>query len=162
MTPSTSPTRIPSSRSAGAPRRDASREAIRPGAVIPGLIVGPSLIHGRGVFATRNLPARRKLGEITGNLVRWRPAVRAVAHAPEIYLVELGRGWALRCDGNAFMHLNHSCRPNGYLRIIRRRVEVYALRAIAAGEELTVDYGQTPHAGGMACACGHPDCRRRL
>jgi SET domain-containing protein len=65
-------------------------------------------------------------------------------------------------QGNHFRHLNHSCRSNCYLRVIRRRVEVYSRGPIPAGTELTVDYGQTMHRGGMRCGCGVPGCRSQI
>ncbi|OAI43139.1 hypothetical protein AYO41_02780 [Verrucomicrobia bacterium SCGC AG-212-E04] len=127
------------------------------------LRVRASAIHGRGVFAVGALPARCKLGEVTGERVALPAARHAVAAQPRIYLVELSRRYALDCStGNHFRHLNHSCRPNCYLRVFRGRVEVYARAAIAAGTELTVDYGATPHAGGMACRCGAARCVGKL
>jgi len=122
-----------------------------------------SPIHGRGLFAQIDLPARRKLGELSGRLIRLPQARKAVAQLPVIYLVEVSRRYALDCqDGNAFKHLNHSCEPNCYLRIYRRVVEVYTLRKITRGTELTIDYGLTPHAQGMQCHCGKPNCRRSI
>ena len=53
-------------------------------------------------------------------------------------------------------YTNHSCRPNARLCIRQGRVEFYALRAIAAGEEITVNYGPTHHEGKLACRCGAP------
>jgi SET domain-containing protein len=86
-----------------------------------------------------------------------------VACRPTIYLVEVSRRYALDCqDGNEFKHLNHSCEPNCYLRIIRRVVEVYTLRQITPGTELTIDYGLTPHRQGMDCRCGSVKCRRSI
>jgi SET domain-containing protein len=54
--------------------------------------------------------------------------------------------------------LNHSCRPNARLCIRQGRVEFYALRDIAPGEEITVDYGETHHEGTLACRCGAANC----
>lgn len=122
--------------------------------------VGRSRIHGRGLFTTRPITRRRKLGELTGELRRL-PAARHDHQRREvIQLVELSRRWALDCTaGNDFRHLNHSCQANCYLRVYRRRVEVYSRGPIAAGSELTVDYGETQHRGGMTCRCGLPGCR---
>ena len=125
--------------------------------------VGSSRINGRGIFAAAHLPGRRKLGEVTGRLVRLPGARKAIANSPKIYFVELDSRWALDCsEGGPFKHLNHSCEPTCYLRIFKRRLEVYSLGSIAAGIELTVDYGITPHAGGMKCRCGAKNCRRVL
>jgi uncharacterized protein len=127
------------------------------------LVVRKSPIHGRGLFATRALSARRKLGELTGELVEVSVARRTIERQPIIYYVELTRRRALDCTrGNAFKHLNHSCAPNCYLRTVGYRVEVYTLRAIRSGEELTIDYVLTPHRGGMLCGCDSPRCRQRL
>ena len=129
----------------------------------PSVEVRSSPINGRGVFAAEAVSGRRKLGEITGRLVRLPGARRAVANSPKIYFVELDGRWALDCsDGGQFKHLNHSCEPTCYLRIFNRRLEVYSLGSIAPGIELTVDYGATPHAGGMKCRCGAQSCRRVL
>jgi SET domain-containing protein len=126
-------------------------------------VVRRSGIHGRGVFTLGSLIGRRKIGEIAGQLVRLPEARRRVEGQARIYLIELTRRYALDCSrSNAFKHLNHSCQPNCYLRIYRKRVEVYTLRTVAAGQELTVDYGITPHRGGMACGCGATNCKRRL
>ncbi|MDD5261104.1 MAG: SET domain-containing protein [Methylacidiphilales bacterium] len=127
------------------------------------LSVRRSAINGRGVFALKKIPARCKLGEISGALVRLPEARRAIETAPRIYLIELSRRLALDCSrGNVFRHLNHSCRPNCYLRVFRRRVEVYTLKTIPPGKELTLDYGQTPHRNGMSCSCGSAACRKKL
>ena len=57
---------------------------------------------------------------------------------------------------------NHSCQPNGRLSIQDGRIAFYALRDIAVAEEITVAYGETHHAGRLACRCGAPGCVGRL
>ena len=132
-------------------------------ATSPEVTVGRSPINGRGLFALVDFPTRRKLGEISGQLVRLPQARQAVAGSKKIYLVEVSRRYALECsEGNSFRFLNHSCRANCYLRIYRRRVEVYTKGGVKAGTELTVDYHATPHQGGMHCTCGVAGCRGRL
>ena len=122
-----------------------------------------SPIHGRGLFARIDLPARRKLGELTGRLVKLPQARRAIERLPVIYFVELNSRYALDCsDGNEFKHLNHSCEPNCFLRVFKKAVEVYTLRAIPVGTELTVDYSLTPHKRGMGCLCGSSKCRGNI
>lgn len=120
----------------------------------------PSPIHGLGVFARTTLPARKKIGEVAGRIVDARRTLKQVARSRRIYFVQLDDRHGLDCSqGNAFGKLNHSCRPNCYLRIFGHRVEVYTLRPIKPGEELVIDYGQTPHQGGMKCRCGHRKCK---
>jgi SET domain-containing protein len=119
-----------------------------------------SPINGRGLFAQARLPGRRKLGEISGRLVKLPQAWHDAEGNPKIYLVQVAARWALDCsEGNAFRLINHSCDANCYLRVFNRRVEVYTRRPIAAGDELTVDYVETPHRQGMVCRCGASNCR---
>jgi len=125
--------------------------------------VRPSRIHGRGLFATARIARRMKLGELSGVLRPIRDANRDHQQRRVIKLVEVSRRWALDCtDGNHFSLLNHSCQANCYLRIIRRRVEVYSRSPIRSGAELTVDYGETMHPDGMGCQCGVSGCRSRI
>jgi hypothetical protein len=127
------------------------------------LEVRTSRINGRGLFACAKLPGRRKLGEINGTVVKLPGAWKQVEKSDKIYLIELNPSQALECSsGNSFRFLNHSCAANCYMRIIRNRVEIYTRRPVAAGTELTVDYGITPHAGGMRCGCGAANCKGRL
>ena len=65
-------------------------------------------------------------------------------------------------SGDALRFTNHSCAPNAVLRIRQGRVELYAIRDVAAGEELTVDYGESHHEGRLTCRCGAPRCAGRL
>lgn len=129
----------------------------------PPVSLRPSPVHGRGVFAAKDLPGRRKVGEVGGRIVDARRALKEIARSRRIYFIQLDERHGLDCSrGNALGRLNHSCRPNCYLRIVGHRVEVYSLRPIRRGVELLIDYGQTPHKEGMRCTCGDRRCRRRI
>jgi len=123
-------------------------------------VVRRSPINGRGLHTLSNLPSRRKVGEISGTRVKNREAWKQVAQMEKIFLVALDDKFSLDIsEGNSFKDMNHSCQPNCYLRIIAGRIEVYTLRRIPAGSELTVDYVETPHPNGMPCRCKAPNCR---
>ena len=126
--------------------------------------VGRSTIQGRGLFARADLPARRKLGELCGELITQREARRRARGARCVRMVEFEDGTALDASrlGGPFGYVNHSCEPNAYMRRYRGRVEFYSLRRIEAGEELTCDYGETHHNGTLACRCRSARCRGRL
>jgi SET domain-containing protein len=122
--------------------------------------VRASAIDGQGVFAAETIAARRKIGEIRGEAISIAEArIRATRHA-RVMIVELSEERALdfRRSTDPMRYTNHSCRPNARLDIRRGRVEFYALRAIAPGEELTVNYGPTHHEGTLACRCGAAGC----
>lgn len=120
----------------------------------------PSAIEGRGVFAAEKIPGRRKIGEVTGKIISVRTARRRAKGKCRICLIDLSNTHALDCTGgNVLRHLNHSCRSNAFLRIFRNRVEVYAKHDIRKGDEITVDYVESAHSGGMQCGCGQKGCR---
>ena len=123
--------------------------------------VKKSPIDGKGLFATIRLSRRRKIGELTGELISQREAKRRAKHLKRIVIVELNNGMAIDGgkNGNDFQYINHSCSPNTFIRRFRNTVEVYALRDIKPGEELTCDYGESYHDGTRPCTCGSPTCR---
>ena len=108
--------------------------------------VQPSLIDG--------------MGEIRGESISVREARRRAKQQQRIMIVEVSDKRAIDASGSEdpMRYTNHSCSPNTVLRIQRGRVEFYALRNIAEGEELTANYGETHHEGKLTCRCGAPNC----
>ena len=127
------------------------------------LYVAKSRIVGRGLFAGAPIRARAKVGEFEGERVSLREARRRARGRDTIAIVELER-FALDATDSprGFRFINHSCNPNTFTRITDTRAEFYALRDIARGEELTVDYEDSHHNGRLPCRCGAPNCRGRI
>jgi uncharacterized protein len=120
------------------------------------LSVGKSRIEGKGAFVGKTIPARKKIGNLPGELISVREArKRAKAHK-RISIAEIGNGKAIDAthEEHPLRYINHACTPNTYMRI-----EFYALCKIRPGEELTCNYGPTHHDGKLACNCGSPDCK---
>lgn len=125
--------------------------------------VRTSRIHGKGVFARRAVPARRKIGELTGELISVAEARRRANGMDVVTIVEFEDDKALDVSTDPCLrYVNHCCEPNTYMRRIGHRVEFYAIRRIRAGEELTCDYGETHHEGQLPCRCGTARCRERI
>ena len=126
--------------------------------------VRASPIDGQGAFAAEAVPRGRKIGEIRGESVSVDEARIRATRSERIMIVELSAARAVDFSRSAdpMRYTNHSCAPNARLDLRQGRVEFYALRAIAPGEEITVDYGQTHHEGRLACRCGAPGCLGRL
>ena len=122
--------------------------------------VRASAIDGQGVFAAEPIDARRKIGEIRGESISVDDARIRATRSERIMIVELSPRRAIDFwkSPDPMRYTNHSCRPNARLDISQGRVEFYALRAIAAGEEITVHYGETHHQGRLACRCGAEGC----
>ncbi len=128
------------------------------------LAVGPSAIDGQGVFAAEPIPARRKIGEVRGEPVSLQEAQRRSRGEARIMMIAVSARRAIDASHStdALRFINHSCRPNATLKLNQGRVEFYAMRDIASGDELTVSYGETHHQGRLACRCGVPGCVGRL
>ena len=124
------------------------------------VLVAPSAIDGHGVFAAEYIPARLKIGEIRGEAITVAEGRRRAAGLRRIMIVEVSSRTAVDASGSTdpMRFTNHCCQPNARLAIIAGRIEFYALRPIAPGEEITVDYGQTHHEGRLRCRCGAPNC----
>ncbi|CAN7389989.1 SET domain-containing protein [Rhizobacter sp. LjRoot28] len=126
--------------------------------------VRPSAIDGQGVFALEPIPRWRKIGEIRGESISVIEArIRATRHE-RVMIVETSAEHAIdfHKSTDPMRYTNHSCAANARLSVVRGRVEFYSLRAIAPGEEITVNYGETHHEGRLACRCGAPGCVGRL
>ncbi len=123
--------------------------------------VAPSRIDGTGAFAAEAIPAKRKIGEIRGETISVHEAWERAKKLERIMIVEVNERRAVDASRSAdpLRFTNHSCSPNAVLRIRQGRIEIYAMRAIAPGEEITCDYGETHHAGQRTCGCGAPNCR---
>ena len=122
--------------------------------------VRPSAIDGQGAFAAEPIVSTRKIGEIRGESITVAQARIRATRSERIMIVELSDRKAIDFSRSAdpMRYTNHSCAPNARLCIRQGRVEFYALRDIAPGEEITVNYGETHHEGRLACRCGAPGC----
>jgi SET domain-containing protein len=93
---------------------------------------------GKGLFTEEKIPKGACIIEYIG-----RPVVgdEQFTHRGK-YLFETSKTTMI--DGsikeNTAKYINHSCKPNCEIDITHKRVFVFALRNIKAGEELTYDY----------------------
>lgn len=162
------------------PRRPASRPpsppASQPAAARSRkIIVRNSPIHGRGVYAARDLAKGERVIEYKGELIGWKECERRPPSDPDdphhTFFFSLSDGKHVidaAVGGNAARWINHSCNPNCETEEDddARRVFVVTRRAIKAGEELNYDYGLvideriTPTLKkDYACRCGSRNCR---
>jgi hypothetical protein len=123
-----------------------------------------SLINGRGLFATAAI-AKGEVVVVKGGYILTREQRDSISEGlgpSEIQITEdlfIGPTTPAEREGG-MMHLNHSCEPNLGLQ---GQVVFAAIRGIAAGEELTIDYAMTddePYE--MECQCGSEACRKLI
>lgn len=123
--------------------------------------VAKSKIAGKGAYAVQKIPARKKIGDLGGVIITMKEAMKLIKDLKVINLVELDNDLALNASANPndMRFINHSCGPNTFMRVLKDRVEFYALKNIKKGEELSCDYGETHHEGKLPCRCGAKNCR---
>ncbi len=130
----------------------------------PGIAVAKSIIDGKGCFATRFFPARRKIAEYAGERISTREAVQRAARRAKHRMCAVDENWSIDGSrgGNGTNYINHSCEPNSFMMITHGHILFIALRDIHPGEEITIDYVQTYHSDEKRCRCGAPSCRATI
>ena len=137
----------------------------------PPIEVRESTIHGKGVFATRQIRKGRRIIEYTGKIMPWGDASED-PDDPHTFLFGLSDGENVinaAIGGNDARWINHSCDPNCEAVEEGDRVFIYALCDIRPGEELFYDYAlqiDEPRSAEMEeqfqCLCGARECRGTL
>src|SRR5947209_14383926 len=134
--------------------------------------VARSRIHGKGVYAARDIRKGTRIIEYKGVRVPWKEAQKWPPHDPRnpyhTFFFSLDNGDVIDAGngGNSARWINHSCDPNCATEEKHDRVFVYALRHIRANEELFYDYKLVPAERRtkqlereFACSCGTAVCR---
>jgi SET domain-containing protein len=123
------------------------------------LVVRPSKIHSVGVFTNAPIRKGARIIEYTGRHISAEEADRLYEGAPRTYLYGLGDGKVIIDGEGIAAYLNHSCDPNCEIDEIKKRAYIFALRDIAAGEELLWDYNLYDDDDPAPCHCGSAKCR---
>lgn len=123
------------------------------------LFVRPSSIHSVGVFANSPIRKGTRIVEYVGPRITPEEADRIYESADRTYLYGLGDGKVIIDGEGIAAYLNHSCDPNCEIDEIKDRAWIFALRDIAAGEELLWDYNLYDDEDPAPCHCGSPKCR---
>jgi hypothetical protein len=134
--------------------------------------IRPSRIQGLGAFATRRIPAGKRLIEYAGE--RLTPA-QADARYPDVpgerhhtclFAIDDDVVIDAAVNGNLARWINHSCDPNCDAVIDGGRIWIETIRDVEPGEELAYDYAQvleerhSPAAKRrFPCHCGASTCR---
>ena len=112
---------------------------------------------GKGVFAIAPIEAGEAIDEVVGKIF-------SDPDYSSDYCIDLGGDYSLEPVA-PYRFLNHSCEPNAELIQHASPVAggiasmwLYSTRAIAPGDEITIDYSW-PACAAIACLCGSPKCR---
>ncbi len=132
-------------------------------------------VHGKGVFALQDIAEGEIIMEYTGEIISMKEAEARHPHNPDdpnhtfYFHINDERVIDGHLRGNSAKWINHSCDGNCAAEEEGGRVFIRALRNIAAGEELSYDYGliiDLPYTKKLKaefpCWCGTAKCRGTL
>jgi len=157
----------PASKKKPAPAKKTTR---RRATTSPWVEVRDSPIHGRGIYASRDIPSGTRIIEYEGERItkaeserrdEARAARAAAGGDPCVYIFEINKRHDL--DGhmawNTARLINHSCDPNCESEKVRGHIWISARRDIKQGEELSFDYGfDVENWQEHPCRCGAKRC----
>jgi hypothetical protein len=128
------------------------------------LYIANSMIQGKGIFASSKINTGEKIYTLSGKQVGklkcvWFIVLRKIKRDSPL---QIGEGEYLIVDEFS-NYFNHSCEPNAGICGIS---ELFALRDISEGEEITFDYSMTVSPSivswSMKCKCGSNKCRKKV
>lgn len=119
-------------------------------------------IHGWGVYATAPINKNTRIIHYAGEKISNQESLKR-----ERRYIRNGHIWCFKLTnrsvidagvgGNDARFINHSCRPNCYINIVKGTIWICAARKIRKGEELTYNYN-TDGEGLIKCQC-RPGCQ---
>jgi SET domain-containing protein len=120
-----------------------------------------SRIHGRGVFARRDIPAGTRLVEYVGlPISKKQSAEQCLKQNTYVFARTGSPDINGKVSWNPARLINHSCEPNCEANPDDNdRIWIFSIKSIARGEELTFNYGYSlEDFMNFPCRCGKPSC----
>lgn len=132
-----------------------------------------SKVHGSGVFAQQNISKGSNIIKYIGEKVSKKEGDRRSEKrlkkyknskvSGSVYIFELNTRYDI--DGspsyNKARYINHSCRPNCEVQIIKNCIWIVSIKKIKKGDELSYDYGfefDKEDYLDHICKCGSSNC----
>ncbi len=105
--------------------------------------VKDSLVHGKGIFASIDIPEEETILLIEGDVIDGNECERREEEENNVYIFWNGDDCYIDTNNSEkIKYVNHDCDPNCYVdEWDTSTLQLVALRDIKAGEELTIDYG---------------------
>ena len=109
---------------------------------------------GLGLFTTELIPRGKKIIEYTGSLI----SNGELNKRRGKYFFRINTKWSINGSprSNSARYINHSCMPNAEALISGKRIWIWSMEVINAGEEITINYGKAyfdDHIKSKGCKC---------
>ena len=128
------------------------------------LQIRETCVYGKGVFAGEEIEKGCIIGVLGGTVLTCDECSEKINNGEEDESDSLQVALELWMDLDELSRtFNHSCNPNAGIRKVS---ELFALKNICAGEQITYDYSLTVAPNitadlwAMACICGQNECRK--
>jgi SET domain-containing protein len=115
-------------------------------------------VGGKGVYARSAIAPGELLAVWGGDVIGYQE-LSSLSEADQKMTAQVEEGlYLFSTRPGAGDYINHSCDPNAGLR---GQIALVAMRSIAAGEEVTIDYAMCDGTAydEFECACGAQNCR---
>ena len=125
------------------------------------LEIRKSHIHGRGVFARREIPPGTRLIEYVGLPISQKKSAELLLKQNRyLFTVNGARDLNGKIGWNPARLINHSCEPNCEANLDERdHIWIFSIKPIAREEELTYNYGYSlEDFMNYPCRCRAPSC----
>jgi len=115
-------------------------------------------MHGRGAFAGEPIGSGTLILQFSGPFLHYRET------SADTLALQIGPDLYIGASGGPDDFVNHSCDPNAGVRIEGTTAKLFAIRAVATGEEILFDYSTILDEDDftMSCLCGSPACRNTI
>jgi SET domain-containing protein len=97
-------------------------------------------VTGLGLFALTPLPANKKIIEYIGPIITSKEA--SIRRSKYLFDIDDSRTIDGSSRKNIARYINHSCEPNAKGFTTGKRIWIWLLRDLKAGEEITINYGK--------------------
>jgi uncharacterized protein len=106
------------------------------------VVVKKSRIHGKGIFASKNIPANELVMIISGEVISGKECERREWEDDNVYIFWNGRTYIDTINTKKIKYINHDCNPNcEVLARDKESLNLVSVREIKKGEEILMDYG---------------------
>lgn len=126
----------------------------------PYAVARKSKVHGKGLFAKKDIRSGTKVIEYVGNKLKSQKWEND-EDRDTIYVFQLNRKYDIDGDvsWNTARYINHSCDPNCEVDIIKDRIWIIAIKGIKKNQEITYNYGfDLEDWQEHPCKCGTKNC----
>jgi len=124
------------------------------------IYIGESKLHGKGLFASRDIKKGEIIFIIKGKKINFLIHNKKQAKIAGFNWIGFSKNMWIN-PVHYGLYYNHSCEPNS---AIKGRVTVVAIRNIKKGEEITFDYSlnEADIFWYIKCSCGSKSCRKTI